>query len=358
LPVSFDVHSSAGIYSVVSERNVFGTHASAIRAGIVIADAYFTDTLAARGITTISLNANEGTKSYDALGAIIVRMRDAGVNRHTHLWAIGGGAIQDAAGFIASIFMRGIKWTYVPTTLLGMVDSCIGGKSSINVGTYKNIVGTFHPPTKVLIDPDLTATLTTEQRIAGLVEAAKICYCRGENVFTNYLALEPNIGLPADNLAPIIALSLGTKKWFVEIDEFDRAERLLLNFGHTFGHALEAASGYHLSHGVAVGVGILCALTLSRALINRAPGGAAPSLEQHLRALLCAWTELRPLLESIDVANAIDHLKADKKHDAEFYRFITVDVSGQVQVTRLPRTDATDAMVVKSLQKTLSILSR
>jgi 3-dehydroquinate synthase len=358
MPVSFDVRSAAGNYSVASASNVLAARAAEMRAGSVMADVYFAEKLAAGGVAAIALQANEATKSFDALTAVIVRMRESGAARDTHLWAIGGGAIQDTAAFISSIYMRGIAWTYVPTTLLGMVDSCIGGKSSINVGAYKNLVGTFHPPAAVLIDSALIATLSTEQRIAGLAEAAKICYCRGPDVFQQYLSCGPKAGRAAEGFEPIIALSLGAKKWFVEIDEFDRAERLLLNLGHTFGHALESASGYRLSHGVAVGVGILCALALSQELLHRAPGGAAPLLERHMRALLCEWPELPEALKTIDVASAFDRVRADKKHEAERYRFITFGDSGRVEVTRLAKTEATRSLVMAALRDTLEVLSR
>ena len=357
MPMMFDVRSASASYRVVSEWNAFASSAPAMRDGVVIADVYFAHELASRGVVSIALQANEAAKSLDAIGSVIAQMREAGATRDTHLWAVGGGTIQDVAAFVSSIYMRGISWTYVPTTLLGMVDSCIGGKSSINVGSFKNIVGTFHSPTAVLIDPTLISTTTVEQRIAGLNEAAKICYCRGANVFAEYLSLEPNGDLAPNELEAIIHLSLRAKKWFIEIDEFDRAERLLLNLGHTFGHALEGASGYQLGHGVAVGVGILCSLALSRELLSRSPGGAAASLEGHVHALLGALPDLPGILEAIDVGQVFDRLKSDKKHESEHYRFVIFDANGVVQVTRLPKDDGTRAAVSTAIQTTLGLLS-
>ena len=137
--------------------------------------------------------------------------------------------------------MRGIAWSYMPTTVLAMVDSCVGGKSSINVGPYKNLVGTFHPPKQIDIDPLLATTLASEQIAAGLIEAAKICFCRGPASFAEYLGQEPGVGMGTQALEHVILTSLLAKKHFIEIDEFDKKERLLLNFGHTFGHAIEGA---------------------------------------------------------------------------------------------------------------------
>jgi 3-dehydroquinate synthase len=358
MPIMFDIRSDSASYHVVSERDALASSAPAMRGGVVIADVYFSKELASRGVASIALQANEAAKSLDAIGSVIVQMREAGATRDTHLWAVGGGAIQDIAAFVSSIYMRGISWTYVPTTLLGMVDSCIGGKSSINVGSFKNIVGTFHPPKAVLIDSTLISTLTIEQRIAGMNEAAKICYCRGADAFAEYLALGPKDDLAPDRLEAIIHLSLRAKKWFIEIDEFDRAERLLLNLGHTFGHALEGASGYRLGHGVAVGVGILCSLALSRELLSRMPGGAAASLESHVRALLGAMPDLPDILETIDICQAFDRLKSDKKHESENYRFVTFDANGVVHIIRLPKTDETRAAVSSALHTTLELLSR
>jgi 3-dehydroquinate synthase len=327
MPASFDIRSASKSYRVVSSRHVFATHAAVMSQAVVIADRYFAASLASGGIKSIALDADETTKSFHSIGDIIVSMRDAGATRTTHLWAIGGGAIQDAAAFVASIYMRGIDWTYVPTTLLAMVDSCIGGKSSINVGDYKNIVGTFYPPSAVLIDPHLTATLTTEQRVAGLCEAAKICYCRGVDRYREYLALQPHADLGPDAFESIIELSLSAKKWFIEIDEFDRNERLTLNFGHTFGHALEAATGFRLNHGLAVGVGVLCALAFARVQTGVCDDHTQ-ALEAHMRALLQAGTGAAEALATLDHALFERAFLADKKHERDVLKLV-LPVAGQ-----------------------------
>jgi 3-dehydroquinate synthase len=356
MPVLFSVRSASADYEVISDCRALTDSAAAMRGGIVIADVYFEGRLADAGISAIVMEAVESAKSLDALSAVIVEMRARGAARGTHLWAVGGGVIQDVAGFVGSIYMRGMAWTYVPTTLLGMVDSCIGGKSSINVLTHKNLVGTFHPPRAVLIDPMLTATLSVEQQVAGLVEAAKICYCRGRQCFDEHLALGPRIGLAPDALETLIAHSLRAKKWFVEVDEFDRAERLLLNLGHTFGHALESASDYQLSHGIGVGIGILCALALSRELLQRDARGAAHELERHMRGLLRCLPDTARLVGAIETAGIFERLESDKKHEPDHHRFITFDAGGCVQVTRLPKTPESRAAVIRALHGTLESL--
>lgn len=227
---------------------------------ILIADEWFAKQLATSGRRCIIVSARESSKSLDSIPELVISLRKNGANRQTALIALGGGIVQDVAAFIASVYMRGLKWKYYPTTLLAMVDSCIGGKSSINVGPYKNLIGTYHPPESVLVDPSLTLTLSDEGRAGGLVEAAKICFCRGEDTFREYISFKPRPAMSVEQVERVAKCSLLAKKWFIEIDEFDKAERLLLNFGHTFGHAIEGASHFEIEHGVGVGFGILCAL--------------------------------------------------------------------------------------------------
>ena len=179
----FEIRSSIGRYRVSIRRGLFDETLQEHRSDIVLADQWFAPVLASAGVHAITLPASESTKSLDGMPEIIMELRRFGATRQTGILAIGGGTIQDVAGFVASVYMRGVRWTYVPTTLLAMSDSCIGGKSSINVGPYKNLVGTFHPPAAVVIDPALASSLSVEQRVSGLIEACKICYCRGEEAF-------------------------------------------------------------------------------------------------------------------------------------------------------------------------------
>jgi 3-dehydroquinate synthase len=305
-----------------------------------IADEYFTNHLTAGGVQAITVESSETVKSLDAMPAIITEMRRRGANRQTELVGIGGGIVQDVAAFAASVFMRGIAWKYVPTTVLAMADSCIGGKSSINVGPYKNLVGTFHPPIEILVDPLLVDSLTPEQRSAGLIEAAKICYCRGPQAFDEYLALNPNPGMSGERIEPVLVASLLSKKWFIETDEFDQAERLLLNFGHTFGHAIEGATHFRIAHGIAVAVGILCALEFRR-------GSGAPDvafvrqLEAHMRQLLAASPGLSAELAQLPIEDVVERLQADKKHTATHYTLILPGADGDIALTRHEKSAAT-----------------
>ncbi|MBL8506683.1 MAG: 3-dehydroquinate synthase, partial [Methylobacillus glycogenes] len=263
---SFEINSASGSYEIVVGSGLLNDIVQAHPDAIFLVDERLKGCLPVdRGLKIILLQAVENNKSLEAMPEVILKMREAGANRGTHLVAIGGGIIQDIATFVASIYMRGLAWTYMPTTFLGMVDSCIGGKSSVNVHNYKNLVGNFHPPKSVHIDLDFLKTLSAEMVVGGLYEAAKICYARSYEKFGEYLAEQPQYPLSSEQAHNIILHSLKTKKWFIEIDEFDQKERLLLNYGHTFGHAIEAGTNFGISHGIAVGIGMVVAVEYAKA---------------------------------------------------------------------------------------------
>ena len=319
MSVSFKIESSTGSYAVEIETGLFRDVMQARSHDIVIADERFIPELSLANVCALAVPANEPTKSLDALTDLILRLRQMGANRQTLLVALGGGVIQDIATFIASVYMRGVEWVYMPTTVLAMVDSCIGGKSSINVGVYKNLIGTFHPPKMVKIDPALALTLTDEQRVSGLIEAAKICYCRGFEVFQEYIRCEPQASMSSQQMEMVIIASLKAKKWFIEIDEFDHKERLLLNFGHTFGHAIESASHFNIVHGIAVGIGIQCAIELGRELGRSYAGvGSVTLLEAHLGNLLNGIPGLAHEIRMLSIAEIQRSFEGDKKHKTDF----------------------------------------
>ncbi len=346
MSASFEVASHIKNYRVSIGDDLLTDCASGVDDHIFLCDQFFTSHLAGGGRRLISIAATEQAKSLDQMSDVIIRLREAGATRKTVLIAVGGGVIQDIATFCASIYMRGIPWLYLPSTLLGMVDSCIGGKSAINVGPYKNIVGNYYPPEAVLIDPALVRSLGVEQKVAGLCEAAKICYARGNESFERYLALDPAVDINGSKLETLIELSLLAKKWFIETDEFDQNERLLLNFGHTFGHAIEGATGFRISHGVAVGVGMLAALYHARMVYGSDQlAHRAIVLEQHIRFLLTRMPELPGILAATDPDSLFDRFVADKKHTISAYTIIGLTQDGSLQLDRLPRGAQSDATI-------------
>ena len=349
MPTSFDIASSMGSYTVSIGAGLIDEIMRRPGERLFVVDSFLADRFRAAGLEPLEIAAGEEAKSLDHMTDMIVALRDRRATRATELIAVGGGVVQDVTAFVASIYMRGIAWTYVPTTLLAMTDSCIGGKSSINVGRYKNIVGTFHPPVAVLVDPALTATLSPEQRAAGLCEAAKICLCRGSDSFEQYLALRPSVEADEPTLAAVCAHSLRAKKWFIEVDEFDQNERLLLNFGHTFGHALEAASGFAVSHGMAVGLGMLAALRLGEELgrdYSTAP--QVGRFRTHVERLVATSAALPTTLSSLTLPAVIDAFGSDKKHSRERFAVITVGSEGAVQRDFLPRDGASTALIERA----------
>lgn len=355
----FEIRSASGSYPVEIAINARKAVIDAAKDAIFIVDSKLTETYIGRNRTLIEIEATELNKSLDRMSDYIEMMRKAGATRQSHVVAVGGGIIQDIATFLTSIYMRGVSWTYLPTTVLAMVDSCIGGKSSINVGSYKNLVGNFYPPQKVLVDPQFVSTLNLEMMLGGLFEAAKICYAFGAEKFDAYLALAPEIARTPAAVEPIVDLALRTKKWFIETDEFDRNERLLLNFGHTFGHAIESATHFGVSHGVGVGMGMALACAYARTRTAFTPEGAVRvgKLESHIRAMF-AVLEADPTFvkQPVAVAVAMEKFEYDKKHRVDCYRMVTPGADGALALITIPRDAATRAGLERAYCDTLAAL--
>ena len=215
------------------------------------------------------LAPGEATKNFGALATLCERLLETGLERGGLVIALGGGVIGDLAGFAASIVRRGVRFVQIPTTLLAQVDSSVGGKTGINTPQGKNLVGTFHQPSLVLADTGLLATLPAREFRAGYVEAAKFGLL-GDAAFFGWL--EQNwravFAHDAAALATVVGTSVEGKAAIVARDETETGDRMLLNLGHTFGHALEAWAGYsqRLLHGEAVAIGICLAFRLCREL--------------------------------------------------------------------------------------------
>ena len=349
----FYIRASGGAYGVTIGTDIVATRTQ--REGTVwIVDAnvarLHADVIPSSFIRQIAV---ESEKSLESVAHIVGQLRDHGSTRQTQVVAVGGGVVQDLATFSASCYMRGIRWVYSPTTMLSMVDSCIGGKSSINVGSHKNIAGNFYPPEAIVIDTRFCETLTNEQMVEGLCEAAKICYADSDDVFYEYLHLSENGAMPPrdERLVRLIQLSLLTKKRFIEEDEFDRGIRLLLNFGHTFGHAIEGATSYRISHGVAVGLGMLAAEYCSVQFGYAEPGLANMTcLTAHVRRLLRFVPGLADKLHQMNPADAMNCFLTDKKHSVESFSLILFDKQGRLQRVEVPRSAAIRAELLRTFQ--------
>lgn len=206
-------------------------------------------------IPILVLPANETNKSWSGVQTVLRFLISNNANRLTKAMVIGGGIIQDISAFACHSFFRGIEWNFYPTTILAMADSCIGSKSGLNFDNTKNLVGVFENPHTVVIDTQFAESLLPVDLISGLGEILKLALISGEESVKCFVTNCPS-NLSIINFEQLIRDALRTKKYFIEEDEFDYGVRRILNYGHTFGHALESVTNYAIPHGQAVVVGM------------------------------------------------------------------------------------------------------
>lgn len=204
----------------------------------------------------IVIDANETQKSYQGIIPIIQHLIENGFRKNHRLVSIGGGITQDVTAFISSIMYRGVNWIFFPTTLLAQGDSCIGSKTSINFGNFKNQIGGFYPPNNIFIYPEFIDTLPEAELRSGIGEMLHYFIVSGKDDFNMFKENYQNAYTDKEVLAKIISRSLEIKKSYIEIDEFDQNERQVFNYGHSFGHAIESLTEYKIPHGIAVSYGM------------------------------------------------------------------------------------------------------
>lgn len=256
----------------------------------------------------IIIKPSEEQKSYLNLAPIIELLIQKNFKKNNRLVAIGGGITQDIAAFISSTLYRGVEWLFFPTTLLSQCDSCIGGKSSINFGKYKNQLGNFYPPIEIVIDINFLNTLKDIDIRSGMGEMIHFYLISGKDDFNT---IKENYDIALRNykvLMNLIRRSLQIKKKVIEIDEFDKKQRLLFNYGHSFGHAIESLTNYRIPHGIAVSYGMDIANYLSYKFDY-----ISEELWMEVRELLKLNWEQTPLGE-INVQSFASMLQKDKKN--------------------------------------------
>lgn len=283
----------------------------------------------------IFVDGSEKTKTIEFCAYLISELASRGATRKSTLVAIGGGSVQDAVTLTASLYMRGIPWHFFPTTLMAMTDSCVGGKSAINVGKYKNLAGNFYPPDEIRIIKSFINSLPPSSISAGLCEAVKIQIAKGTDSFNEFHILHNTyLSTPSDTLLiEVVKMALNSKKWFIEIDEFDKKERQLLNYGHSFGHALESASRMTVPHGLAVGVGMLVANLMVP--VN----DYLKSINQVINLLLRDANFDFASLE-IDLEIFKEALKMDKKNSNVQQRLVLMNSQNQLQLMEFDLSEA------------------
>ncbi len=263
-----------------------------------------------------TVKSGEISKSLGVMEELLTAMMEFGITRTDCVVAVGGGVVGDLAGFAAATYMRGIDFYNIPTTMLAQVDSSIGGKTAVNLGNVKNIVGAFYQPKAVLIDTEVLKTLPKRHLAAGLAEAVKMSLTSDEELFSFF----ENEEISDKNIEDVIAAALEIKRSVVEADEKEAGLRKILNFGHTFGHGIEAEEGLGgLYHGECVALGML------------------PFSSDKVRA------RLMPVLVKLglptefngDLDNAIDFVVHDKKCDGDTVSAIFVDEVGSFRIEKL-----------------------
>ncbi len=291
------------------------------------------------------LDATEDNKSLASAEKIIVYLIEHGVKRNYQLIGIGGGITQDITCFIASTLFRGIQWVLYPTTLLAQCDSCIGSKSSINVGLFKNQMGTFYPPQKVIIDVNFLQTLEEQDVLSGLGEAIKVHYLDEERRFQQIFDHYQRALSDPDVMEQVIYDSLVIKKRVIEIDEYDRDYRNIMNYGHTFGHAIESVTNYVVPHGIAVTFGIGLANYMSWQM-----GFLSEDDYQKMNTLVKENTKQHQFfIESLD--DYWNALRKDKKNIDDRVNFILTKGFGKMFKHRVPLVETSQTIIVDYLKQ-------
>lgn len=295
---------------------------------------------------TVLLEATEERKSYEAIAPVFLDLLGKGIRRDGNLVVVGGGVIQDIGCFIATVLARGIRWELVPTTLLAQADSCIGSKSSINIGPFKNQIGTFYSPYRVLLCPAVLNSLPWDEIRSGVGEIVKFQLLTSESAFRELMSDLTHLRSKPQLVTSWIHRSLEIKKGFIEEDEFDRGRRNLLNYGHTFGHAFESATHYAIPHGIAVVLGMLAATFVSVEM-----GLVAREYFDDLKEELLHWCEpYGELLTRANLDDVVLAMRRDKKNTAAGVNCILTRGYGKMEKHRVDM----DGAVVPSLKRLIA----
>ncbi|WP_018612468.1 3-dehydroquinate synthase [Segetibacter koreensis] len=297
---------------IVTDENIFAKHQKKLK-----------------GWKTIVIKAGEQYKVQATVDDIIQQLIDLGADRKTTLVGVGGGVITDITGYVAGVFMRGIKCGFVPTSILAMVDASIGGKNGIDVGVYKNMVGLIRQPSFLLYDFSLLKSLPKEEWINGFAEVIKHACIKDAAMFTQ---LENNklsfFQKDFAALAKLIQRNALIKTKVVIGDEFENGERKLLNFGHTLAHAIENL--YHIPHGHAVSIGMGAACKISEQITG---------FKDTERVIQVLKTYGLPPQFEFDKAETFRILKSDKKKDNQSINYILLNKIGKGTIVPLPFTE-------------------
>ncbi len=279
-----------------------------------------------KGTKFIHIPAGESFKVQYIADQIIEQLISFGADRSTTLVGVGGGVVTDITGYVASVYMRGVPFGFVPTSILGMVDASIGGKNGIDVGNYKNMVGVIRQPAFLFYDVSLLQTLPDEEWVNGFAEVIKHAAIKDSVLFRE---LEKNsinsYRRSKKALTELIRKNVMIKSAVVQKDEFEESERRLLNFGHTLGHAVENV--YHLPHGHAVSIGIKAACLISEEILNFKETARVTSLLQQYGL---------PIDIPVDFGKVIEIMRMDKKKTQDIMHYVLLEKLGKAVIKPIP----------------------
>jgi 3-dehydroquinate synthase len=332
---------------IVSNPTVFGHYGDRVRTSI---DA------AGFQVSTFLMKDGEHHKNMRSLDVCLATLSENGITRTDAIVALGGGVVGDLAGFAAALHLRGIKFLQIPTTLLAMVDSSVGGKTGVNSLAGKNLVGAFHQPSGVLIDVDVLDTLPEREMTAGLCEMIKHAALSGRELLkatSKFLNIDPSERtLVPSAISDLIRKNVEFKARIVSGDERESASkrdprsRKILNFGHTLAHALEKVTEYkYLRHGEAVGYGILFAAELSKSL------ALLDGKDVKLLNDVVHRAGPVPTLANIDITQVREAFRFDKKHASDSLQFVLLKAIGKPVI--VSSVDIPSSKIIKALQTVL-----
>lgn len=307
---------------IVTDENVAGHHLESVKAALLAAGT---------APATIVLPAGEQHKNLDGISRLWEAFLENGLDRRSTVTALGGGVVSDMTGFAASTYMRGIRWTCLPTTLLSMVDASLGGKTGFDLPQGKNLVGAFHPPGLVLADPQFLQTLPHREFISGMAEVVKHGIISDPELF-HLCARGPD--WIKTNLEQVVKHAMAVKIRVIEEDPYERGRRAALNLGHTVGHAVELASRFELRHGEAVAIGMV-----AEARFAERTGVAEPGLSTTIAEMLSGLGLPVEIPGSLARGEILRAMRVDKKKNAAGIRFALPVAIGKVELVEVTNLD-------------------
>lgn len=336
-----NVKTSSHNYDIVIEKGIFanlGKVISDVAKGKLFivtdenVDAIYHDKLFSNlsdyNFEYLVLPAGEKTKCMDMLGKIYSALADAKMSRSDTIIAFGGGVIGDITGLAAATYLRGVNFIGIPTTLLSQVDSSVGGKVAIDLPQGKNLVGSFYPPKKVIIDTEFLNTLPKRVFNDGMAEVIKYACIRDAKLF------DILCGDISERMDEIVYMCLDIKRQVVEADEFDKGERMILNFGHTFGHAVEKMYNYETyTHGEAVAIG-MAKITRATEDMGYTEKGTADKLNKLLAKYNLIFDNFK-----FNTDDAMNIMALDKKSDSEYINYIFIKNIGTCEIVKRSKDD-------------------